>query len=85
MVTTKGVGDMWQQYNQYADMAIELGQRTSDVIDASALFYQQGLDVNDALELTRNTMQLATLAGIDYTQATDEMTAAIRGFRMEMD
>ena len=85
MVTTKSVGDMWQQYNQYADMAIELGQRTSDVIDASALFYQQGLEVNDALELTRNTMQLATLAGIDYTQATDEMTAAIRGFRMEMD
>ena len=43
------------------------------------------LSTNEALELTTNTMKLATLAGEDYKQATEEMTAAIRGFRMEMD
>lgn len=85
MVTTKSVKEMWQSYDQYANMASELGQRTDSVIDASGLFYQQGLNTAEALELTRDTMKLATLAGIDYTQATDEMTAAIRGFRMEMN
>lgn len=85
MVTSQSVSDMWASYEQYADMAIKLGQRTQSIIDASALFYQQGLDTSQALELTTETMKLATLAGIDYAQATDEMTAAIRGFRMDMD
>jgi len=30
-------------------MAERLGQSTTDVIQASALFYQQGLDTNEAL------------------------------------
>lgn len=85
MVTNYSVKEMWSSYGQYAEMAQELGQKTADVVNASALFYQQGLDTNEALELTTNTMKLATLAGIDYSQATDEMTAAIRGFQMEMD
>lgn len=29
-------------------------------------------------------MKLATLAGIDFADATEEMTAAIRGFNMDM-
>lgn len=85
MVTTYGVQEMWQSYSQYADMASELGQKTNDVIKASALFYQQGLDTNEALALTIDTMKLATLADNDFETATQEMTSAIRGFKMEMD
>jgi len=59
-------------------MASNLGQKTNDVIKASALFYQQGLDTKEALELTTNTMKLATLAGNDFETATQEMTSAIR-------
>ncbi len=44
-----------------------------------------GLDTAEALSLTEDTMKLATLAGIDYSTATQEMTAAIRGFKMEME
>lgn len=29
-------------------------------------------------------MKLATLAGIDFSEATDLMTSALRGFQMEM-
>ena len=43
------------------------------------------LDTVEALKLTEDTMKLATLAGIDYSEATDLMTSALRGFRMEMD
>lgn len=42
MVTDKTVQDMWATYDQYANMASELGQKTNSVIEASALFYQQG-------------------------------------------
>lgn len=30
-------------------------------------------------------MKLATLAGNDFQKATEEMTSAIRGFKMEME
>lgn len=85
MVTKYSVDEMWGSYSLYADMAAELGQKTNSVIQASALFYQQGLDTNEALELTIDTMKLATLAGNDFQTATQEMTSALRGFKMEMD
>ena len=85
MVTKYSVDDMWKSYSQYAEMAGQLGQKTDDVIKASALFYQQGLDTNESLALTADTMKLATIAGNDYQTATKEMTSALRGFKMEMD
>jgi len=34
------------------------------------LFYQQGLKDAEVMELTEETMKLATLAGLDFEQAT---------------
>lgn len=85
MVTDYTVGQMWESYNQYAEMANKLGQSTQSVIGASVLFYQQGLDTAESLALTEDTMKLATLAGEDFAEATSQMTAALRGFKMEMD
>lgn len=84
MVTDYSVEQMWESYGSYAEMANRLGQSTKDVIASSALFYQQGLDTVEALELTESTMKLATLAGSDFETATSQMTAALRGFHMEM-
>lgn len=85
MVTDYTVQDLWAQYGNYAKMANELGQSTTSVIQASGLFYQQGLDTASALTLTEDTMKLATLAGLDFADATSQMTAAIRAFKLEMD
>lgn len=85
MVTDKTIEGLWSTYDQYADMANRLGQSTESAIKASALFYQQGLDTADALRLTEDTMKLATLAGADFETATQQMTAALRGFHMEME
>ena len=85
MVTDYTVGKMWDSYGQYAQMANELGQSTQSVIEASGLFYQQGLNTAESLALTEDTMKLATLAGADFAEATSQMTAALRGFKMEMD
>lgn len=85
MVTDYSVKEMWSSYDDYAEMANRLGQSTKDVIASSALFYQQGLDTAESLELTESTMKLATLAGSDFETATSQMTAALRGFHMEME
>ena len=49
------------------------------------LFYQQGLDTNEAFALGTETMKMARIAGLDYADATDKMTAALRGFNMELN
>ena len=85
MVTDYSVGQMWESYGQYSEMANKLGQSTQGVIQASGLFYQQGLNTAESLALTEDTMKLATLAGTDFSEATSQMTAALRGFKMEMD
>ena len=85
MVTDYQVTDLWGQYDQYSELANKLGQTTEGAIKSSALFYQQGLDTAEALSLTEDTLKMATLAGEDYTTATTQMTAALRGFHMEME
>ena len=85
MVTSYSVQQMWGTYDQYAEIANELGQTTESVIRASSLYYQQGLQTNEAIQLATDTMKLATLAGLDFEQATSLMTAALRGFHMEMN
>lgn len=44
MVSDYSVEDMWEFYDQYADMAQKMGQNTKDVIQSSALYVQQGKD-----------------------------------------
>jgi hypothetical protein len=51
-------------------MANRLGQSTQSVVEASGLYYQQGLKTNEVLKLTEETMKLATLAGLDFKEAT---------------
>lgn len=84
MVTSYSVKDLWGQYDQYAEMANRLGQSTQSVVEASGLYYQQGLKTNEVLKLTEETMKLATLAGLDFKEATSQMTAALRAFHMDM-
>lgn len=76
MVTSYSVSDLWAQYDTYAEMANRLGQSTESVIQASGLYYQQGLQTADVMKLTEDTMKLATLAGLDFKDATSQMTAA---------
>lgn len=36
------------------------------------------------MELTEQTLIMAKISGLDYATATDYMTVAVRGFKMEM-
>jgi TP901 family phage tail tape measure protein len=37
------------------------------------------------IELSNETLKMARIAGLDAAEATDRMTAALRGFNMELD
>lgn len=84
-VTDFSVGDMWDALPRYTQAANELGATTLGAYETMTLFYQQGLDTNAVFEVGTETMKMARIAGLEYKDATDLMTAALRGFNMELN
>ena len=84
VVTDFSVGDMWEQLPQYTTMAKKLGATTEGAYRTAALYYQQGLDTAEAMQLSTETMKMARVAGMEYASATKAMTSALRGFNMEL-
>ena len=84
VVTDYDVGDMWSQLPQYTKVANDLGTTTLGAYETMTLFYQQGLNTNEAFAIGTETMKMARIANMDYADATDKMTAALRGFNMEL-
>lgn len=74
---------LWGNIGQYNDLAQELGTTTDKVLQASQLYYQQGRNTAEVVDLTRESLQLAAIAGIDTAEATNYLTAAVNGYKME--
>lgn len=85
VVTDFTVSDMWEALPKYTKVANELGATTLGAYETMTLFYQQGLNTNQTFEIGTETMKMARIASMDYTEATDLMTAALRGFNMELN
>lgn len=85
VVTDFSIGDMWDNLPQYTDTANELGATIQGVYETMTLFYQQGLNTTETFEIGTETLKMARIAGLDYAQTTDLMTAALRGFNMELN
>lgn len=85
VVTNYDIGDMWERLPEYTDRANKLGASVKGAYETTTLFYQQGLDNEQAIQLSIETMKMARIANLDYATATDYMTAALRGFNMELN
>ena len=85
VVSTKTIGQMWKTLPEYTQKAKALAASIKDVYSAQTLYVQQGLDMDSALELGVETLKMARVAGIEAAAATDSMTAALRGFKMELN
>lgn len=85
VVTDLTVGDYWDQLPEYSKRASELGVSINSAYKAATLYYQQGLKTNEVVALSNETLKMAKIAGIDAAEATNKMTAALRGFNMELN
>ena len=85
VVTEFNVADMWRDLPKYTQLANQLGATTQGAYETMTLYYQQGLNQQQAFALGAETMKMARIAGLDYAETTDMMTAALRGFNMELD
>lgn len=84
VVTEMTTDDLWNTFDTYNKMARELGTTTQQAAETSKLFYQQGLETQEVMTLTEETIKMAKIAEMDFTTATNQMTAALRGFKLEM-
>ena len=84
IVTDMTQADLWKQINTYSQIALQYGVSTEGAYQVSMLWYQQGLKTAEVMELTTETLKMAKIAGLDYATATDYMTVALRGFKLEM-
>lgn len=84
IVTSMSSSDLWGQMSQYTQMAQQYAASISGVYEVSQLFYQQGLQQADVMVLTEETLKLAQISGLGYSEATNYMTNALRSFKMEM-
>ena len=85
VVTDLTVGDYWDQLPEYSKRASELGVSINSAYKAATLYYQQGLKTNEVNAISVETLKMAKIAGMDAAEATDKMTAALRGFNMELN
>jgi len=85
VVTDYKVSDLWNMLPQYTQLANQLGATTQGAYETMTLYFQQGLDQQAAFEIGAETMKMARIAGLEYAETTDMMTAALRGFNMELN
>lgn len=85
VVTDFSVSDLWGKINEYMAIAQQYGVTTKGVYEVSQLYFQQGLGEADTMALTTETLKMARIAGMEYKDAADGMTVALRGFKMEME
>jgi len=85
VVTDFSVSDMWNMLPEYTKLANKLGATTQGAYETMTLYFQQGLDKQATFEIGEETMKMARIAGLDYAQTTNMMTAALRGFNMELN
>ena len=85
VVTDFTIGDMWEQLPEYSKRASELGVSIKGAYESATLYYQQGLKTDEVVATSTETLKMARIAGLDYAEATNFMTAALRGFNMAID
>ena len=85
VVTDLEVGDYWKRLPEFSKNAKELGVSIKGAYEATTLYLQQGLEMNKAQEVANETLKMARIAGMEAADATDMMTAALRGFNMEIN
>lgn len=85
VVTNYSVSDMWAKLPEYTANAKALGSTIQQMYEATTLYYQQGLNDSQAMGIANETMKMARIGGLEAADATDKMTAALRGFNMEIN
>ena len=85
IVTGKGADEMARFGKEAQETAIKLGKGTTDITNASLIFYQQGLDKAEVDERTEVATKLANVSQQSAETTADQLTAVWNGFQAGTD
>lgn len=80
MDTKEATQELLDSYNQ---MGQELGASTTDIASGAVDWLRQGYSQEDTTELVRTSTVLSKLAMLDNAEATEYLTSALKGYKLE--
>ena len=69
--------------SEYANLANSLGATTQAVSTSAVEWLRQGYSISESMDLVKSSMYLSTLGMIDSASATQSLTSALKGFKLE--
>lgn len=69
--------------SEYANLANNLGVTTQAVSTSAVEWLRQGYSISESMDLVKSSMYLSTLGMIDSASATQSLTSALKGFKLE--
>ena len=63
------------------DLSAQYGESSSSILLSTANFKQAGFEIEDALTLTKNAMDLVIAGGLDASLASDLLISTLKGFK----
>lgn len=82
IVTGKSADEMERFGREAQQTALELSKGTTDITNASLIFYQQGLDQEEVNARTEVTAKMSNVTGQSAETIADQMTAVWNGFKV---
>ena len=82
IVTNKTAQEAWSSFETYNNQAKRLHMTTTDLLEATKLYYQQGLNTAEVNEMVEATAVAAALGEVSMADAANTLTAIMNGYSM---
>lgn len=82
IVTGKTAQTVWNSFSTYNNQAKRLNTTTTQLLDATKLYYQQGLNTAEVNKMVEATAIAAALGEVEMAEAADTLTAIMNGYSM---
>lgn len=82
IVTGKTSQEVWSSFSTYNAQAKRLNTTTTELLEATKLYYQQGLNTAEVNEMVEATAVAAALGEVQMGEAANTLTAIMNGYGM---
>lgn len=82
IVSDYSTTEMWKSFDSVNRVAQEFGVETKNVLEVQNLYYHQGKSMAEVNKLTAQTLTLAKITGMDYADATSNLTAVLNAYNI---
>lgn len=85
IATGKSRDEVKAMIKDYATLGKEIGATTKEIAAGADTWLRQGYDAEEANTLIYNSMMLAKLGQLESTEASTDLTSAMRGYKVEVE